>query len=442
MTVRRQSLWVEIGLTLALLTVLVSVLDAGVFWLATRYVLSEANADLAESAATVVAGELAATDRADWKRVVDTHRRGGLRQLTVYDPQGAILAGTVVEADPDVRIAIATRQPVVDARGGDVQVVVPVGRSEAAVQVAIPSAQVARPAWGVVGAHALFSGAIIVVFGLYLFRQNVLGPIARMKDATQRIAGGEFGTTVPEDAATELAALAVALNRMSMTLKTSQDALVRSEKLASVGRLAAGLAHELGNPLTAVRGYVELLAGGGLPADTQKEFVERTGIEVERMHLLLRNLLDFARDEAREIEDVSVAELLEEATRTVRHQAAFRGVTIEIHATEGMSVKGETAKLHQVLVNLLLNAADADAKVIRLIAGGSIIEVNDDGAGIAPGDLPRLFEPFFTTRPPGMGTGLGLAIAHRVMEQHGGRLEVESAPGEGARFRMIFPGAG
>lgn len=440
--VRRQSLWVEIGLTLALLTVLVSILDAGVFWLATRYVLSEANVDLAESAATVVAGELASTDRADWKRVVDTHRRGGLRQLTVYDPQGNIISGTAVDADSDVRAAMASRQPVVDERDGEVQVVVPVGRSEAAVQVSIPSAQVARPAWGVVGAHALFSGAIIVVFGLYLFRQNVLGPIARMKDVTQRIADGEFGTTVPEDSATELAALAAALNRMSRTLQSSQDALVRSEKLASVGRLAAGLAHELGNPLTAVRGYVELLETGGLPEETQREFVERTGIEVERMHVLLRNLLDFARDETREIGSVAVSELLAEATRTVRHQAAFREVTIEVHATEGMRVRGETAKLHQVLVNLLLNAADAHATTIRLIADDGVIEVGDDGDGIAPADLPRLFEPFFTTRPPGKGTGLGLAIAHRVMEQHGGRLEVESAPGQGARFRMVFPPAG
>jgi signal transduction histidine kinase len=345
-----------------------------------------------------------------------------------------------------------------------VQVLAPVGsgRPVAALAVRLSAASASSPAWTVMGAHAVFSAGIIVLFGFVLFRRSLLLPIARMRDGTRRIASGEFGVSVSEDAPGEIADLASSLNAMSTALaefrvrtadqlarlelanaelRRTQDALVRSEKLASVGRLAAGLAHELGNPLTAVRGYLEILALDPPPGG--EEVLRRCGVEAERMHQLLRNLLDFARNGEAEIGDVDVGELLAEAADTVRHQAAFRPVRVEVDAGQGLVVRGEVTKLHQVLVNLLLNAADAGARSIQLLArrdgADVVLACADDGSGIAPEHLPRLFEPFFTTRPPGKGTGLGLAIAHRVVEQHGGRIEARSEPGAGATFTLRLP---
>jgi signal transduction histidine kinase len=309
----------------------------------------------------------------------------------------------------------------------------------------------------------VFSAVVIVVFGLLLFRRNLLVPLRRISVATEAIAGGQFDTPVPGDAPAELASLAdslttmgtalsayrtrtadqiAALGRTNAELALAQDALVRTEKLAGVGRLAAGLAHEFGNPLAAVRGYLELLAANPGSPDAA-DIASRAHVETERMHRLLRNLLDYARADEAEPGNVNLVELLDEAARTVRHQVTFRNRDVTVKITEVPAVRGEAPKLHQVLVNLLLNAADAGAGRIQLSAVGEgrqvVVQVADDGEGIPTANLPKLFEPFFTTRPPGHGTGLGLAIAHRIVEQHGGTIEVKSSPGVGTVFTIRLP---
>ncbi|MFZ5481479.1 MAG: sensor histidine kinase [Myxococcota bacterium] len=456
----RRGLWVEIGLNLALLTVAVSVLDAGVFYVVTRGALVDAGSDLAERSAAVIAQQLTNAGPDGWKRVVEGHR--GERGVTVYALSGEVLAGDDVPADATVRAVVATRDVASRVAEGMVEAVAPVGgpgRPQAVLAVRMPVTTASRPAWTVVGVHAVVSAALVLVFGLVLFRRSVLTPIGQLQEGTRRVAAGE-PAKLTEDAPAELAELARALNAMgealgeyrsrtaeqlarleaaNAQLQAAQEALVRSEKLASVGRLAAGLAHELGNPLTAVRGYLEVLA-----MESDDEVLRRARVEAERMHELLRDLLDFARHEGREVADVDVAGLLEEAARTVRHQQAFREIEVAASAPPGLTLRGETPRLHQVLVNLLLNAADAGARHVRLAAEpdgeGLAIRCADDGSGIPAAHLARLFEPFFTTRPPGKGTGLGLAIAHKVVEQHGGRIDVRSVVGEGTEFVLRFPG--
>ncbi|MDP2312564.1 MAG: ATP-binding protein [Pseudomonadota bacterium] len=462
---RRPGLWSAIGLNLALLTVAVSVLDAGVFFLVTRRVLDDAATDLAVGTADILAEELTAVGQEGWKRVIDARRRAGTRELTLYGASGEVIAGEPGEAGPDVRAAFFSREVSVGEVGGHVVVFAPVGgpgRPEAVMRLGLPLSVTAAPAWVVIGAHAVFSAVLIVVFGLVLFRGSLLRPIEQMRDGTRRIAAGELGLQVSEEAPAEIAELAAALNTMStalagyrartaeqlarleaanVELRRTQEALLRSEKLASVGRLAAGLAHELGNPLTAVRGYVEILALGEV--DSGDEVVARCQREVERMHRILRSLLDFARQEEPEVLEVDVRALLEEAVRTVEHQAPFRAIVVEV-AVQGRPVlEGEADKLHQVLVNLLLNAAAAGARTIRLAArteaGDVRITCTDDGEGIPEAHLGRLFEPFFTTRAPGEGTGLGLAVSHGILAQHGGRIDVSSVPGAGAVFSLRVP---
>jgi signal transduction histidine kinase len=161
------------------------------------------------------------------------------------------------------------------------------------------------------------------------------------------------------------------------------------------------------------------------------------------MHAILRNLLDFARMERREVERVDLVKIAEAALGTVRHQPDFRETVLTLHIEGEPSVLGEASKLHQAVVNLLLNAGSAGAKSVRVAVAvrptGVEIEVRDDGQGIAPENLGRILEPFFTTRPPGAGTGLGLAIVHRVAEEHGARIHVDSALGAGSVFRLCWP---
>ncbi len=456
----------EIGLNLGLLTVAASLLNGGVFYLVTRQALADAAAELSEGAGSVIATQLAASERTAWSRVVEAHRQRGLEDVTVWGPDGAVLAGRNAEAPADVTAAWAAREVVSRSEGRVAQALVPVGagRPSAVVGVSVPHAQSGAPAWSLVAAHAVFSAGAIAIFGFVLLRGSVLRPIDAMRSGTARIAAGEFGVSVPTDAPAELADLAAALNQMSAALaayrertaeqverleranaelRAAQDALVRTERLASVGRLAAGLAHELGNPLAAVRGYVELLGMDSRADRTDAEVIARCAAEVERMHGLIRGLLDFARQERPSVAEVDVALLLADVARTVRPRAEFRAIELRLDTGEPLTVAADASKLQQVLVNLLLNAADAGAHAVALSAerraDAVAIVCADDGHGIAPADVPRLFEPFFTTRPPGAGTGLGLAIAHRIAEEHGGRIEVDSSPGAGATFRLVLP---
>jgi signal transduction histidine kinase len=462
---RRPGLWAAIGLNLALLTVAVSLLDAAVFSVVTRRVLDGAAVDLAVVTAEVVTDQLTAVGPDGWKKVVEAHRRAGSKDLTIYAPSGAVLAGEDVAMPSAARTAFFTRELAVDEAEGVVEVIAPVGvpgPPVAVLRVGLPQGATAAPAWVVIGAHSVFSALLIVLFGAGLFRGSLLRPLEQLREGTRRIAAGELGLRVSEDAPAELSELAASLNSMSAALlayrertaeqlrhleeanerlQRAQDALVQSEKLASVGRLAAGLAHELGNPLAAVRGYLEILGMGDVPG--ADEILERCTREVERMHAILRGTLDFARQERPEAGEVDVTELLAEAARTVRHQAPFRAVDLRLHVDGAPVLWGDAAKLHQVLVNLLLNAAAAGARTIRLQASSSPEEVwiacQDDGEGVPPEHLGRLFEPFFTTRAPGQGTGLGLAVSHRILEQHGGRIDVASEPGHGACFTLRLP---
>lgn len=464
---RRPGLWVEIGVNLALLTLLVSILDAGVFYLVSRSVIVDTTAGLAESAASLIASELAVRPEDEWRRTANQHLRGGIEGVVVYGPGGVPRFGGGERGGTRVQSVFVTREVSSDVEGGAVRAWAPVGsagRAAAVVEVRMAAGTTDAPLWWVLSAHAGFAALSIAGFGYVLFQRSVVRPIDALRSATQRIAGGEFGFAVPESGPRELAELGEALSQMSRALAgyrertadqlarleaanneltRTQEALVRSEKLAGVGRLAAGLAHELGNPLTAVRGYVALLNRRGVDPGTAAEVLGQCQSEVERMHALLRSLLDYARDERAHVGPVAARELLEGAVATVRHQPAFREVALLVEADPDLFVEVDARKLHQALVNLLLNAASARASTIRLGASRAgrrvAITVVDDGEGMPAEVCARAWEPFFTTREPGAGTGLGLAIVHRIVEQHGGEVGVDSEPGRGATFRLSLP---
>jgi two-component system sensor histidine kinase PilS (NtrC family) len=217
----------------------------------------------------------------------------------------------------------------------------------------------------------------------------------------------------------------------------------RSERLAAVGKLAAGLAHELRNPLASISGSVELLAVGAAAGAEDRKLLEIVMREAERLSKLVSDFLAFARPAPPRAASVSLPDLVHEVLRVFESDPHAR----QLELTEELApavASADASQLKQVLWNLLLNASEATPPGGSLAvttgistAGTVFVRVSDSGSGISPEDMERIFDPFFTTKPA--GTGLGLATVHRVVEAHRGRIEVESRPGRGARFTVILP---
>jgi signal transduction histidine kinase len=413
--------------------------------------------ELTEQTAAVISSQLSLAGAGRYAEILSRSERLFPGEISLFSASGTLIGGSSMERPKETGSVIANRSPVSIREAGVVSVLQPVGgagRPEAVLVLSLPVASTG-PDLEIILVHALLTAALVGAGGVWLLQRAVLVPLGELQKTAVRVADGELGHTSAVAEPLELGELAATFNHLSLALlsyrekvaaqverlQKAQDALVQTEKLASVGRLAAGLAHEIGNPLTAVRGYLDLLS---LEAGEVGELAKRAKTEAERMHHILRDLLDFARAGSRTLAPVSVGLLLQEAARTVRHQPAFRDVKVDIELVSSeLQVQGDAARLHQLLLNLLLNAAEAGARRVLLVAeqqGQSVwISCQDDGPGISKENLENIFEPFFTTKAIGKGTGLGLAVAHQVAEQHQGILSVESKLGEGATFRLQLP---
>ncbi|MCA9670866.1 MAG: PAS domain-containing protein [Myxococcales bacterium] len=238
-----------------------------------------------------------------------------------------------------------------------------------------------------------------------------------------------------------------------------EQQLIRSEKLSSIGMLAAGVAHEINNPLTTILGYAKLLleTRGAAAVDSDSDGGEEDpdtsaltliADEARRVQNIVRELLDFSRVHAVSSEPISVGEVIERTLTLAAPNLKKRGVTVERAIPDDLSpALGDAPRLEQVFVNLITNAAHAmdGGGTLRISAerdGDRVVcAFADSGAGISADDLPRIFDPFFTTKGPGEGTGLGLAVSHRIISDMGGEIEVESTLGEGTTFRVSLPPA-
>ncbi|HEX6838604.1 MAG TPA: ATP-binding protein, partial [Polyangia bacterium] len=234
-------------------------------------------------------------------------------------------------------------------------------------------------------------------------------------------------------------------------LRRLERSLMRAEKLATIGTLSAGIAHEVGTPLGIISGRAEQLltrVPDGEAGEAMKKGLSSILGQVDKVSTTIRQLLDFARTRPVTVEAVSAASAVGAAASLLEHRFRQAKVAVSTDAPPSLPpLAADPGQLEQVLVNLLMNACDACAAgghvTARALAGddGVVLEVADDGSGIAAEHLPSVLDPFFTTKKRGQGTGLGLTIAADIVKNHGGSLAIDSAPGRGTTVRVVWPAA-
>ena len=391
---------------------------------------------------------------------------GRRTERTTWQPRASFFRGRAYAAVASP-VYGGGRQPVASVR-----VVVPVG-----VPIFGPTDRHTLP---VLGLSVLLSAIGVGAFGYFLFRRRVLAPVEALAEGTRDLGKGRFDTRLPAGAANELGAVADSFNEMAAALERyrrqseaglaelreanadlsqAREDLIFAEKMATVGRMAAGVAHEVGNPLASVIGFVELLQVDG-DGDLADDLLPRIRTELDRIHRIIRDLLAYSRPagasqaELNPVESapaVRVVDIVETAADLVRAQPRFAKVEFEVELPGSLPevlVPGD--RLQQVLLNLFVNAAEAMSGrgSIRIRAvvdpaavqrGLLTIAVEDDGPGIDPRAGSNIYEPFFTTKEVGDGTGLGLAVSMRLVEKMGGTLRHRRDTATGACFHLSLP---
>jgi two-component system, NtrC family, sensor kinase len=326
-----------------------------------------------------------------------------------------------------------------------------------------------------------FAAMLIVAALSWISILRVVGkPIKSLAEGTRHLSEGELGYQITAGSQDEVGDLARSFNAMSLQLRGANEQIVAwaktledrveektselkkahehvllVEKMATVGKMAAVVAHEINNPLAGILTYAKLLRKwvdrGEMKGDKLKEAgecLDLIGGESRRCGEIVRNLLTFSRTAPMNLETVDVNMIVDRAVRLVHHQLELDGIELQLHVDDALpKVHCDSAHIEQVLLALIMNAIDAMPHGGNLWlrtgmsrAGDRVeLEVRDDGIGISPEVLPHIFEPFQTTKESGHGVGLGLAISHSIIERHQGRIEVDSQLGKGTVFKVVLP---
>ena len=401
----------------------------------------------------------------------------GVAAIGVYDSDGQPVAraGEPFIVDLLPKRVTAGRERVLELeKHAALEVVVPgADGAVAAILRTDDSAARAAPLVRLLGLYSLLVGLLLLVAAYFALTRLIVRPLDDLARAAERVATGARRFSVPQGGARELTDLARNLHTMTehlireeealrakvdeveratVSLKEAQDRLIRSERLASVGRLAAGLAHEVGNPIAALLGFEDLLLEGGLDIAEQQDFLQRMRKETERINRILRDLLQFARPGAHHDQanagDGDVAAAVNDTAALVAPQKEMREVELDLSIPDGLPrVALSDEQLMQLVLNLVLNAVDAldgggrVRVVARPSASGVQLVVEDNGPGVALAVRDRLFEPFVTTKEVGKGTGLGLAVCRGLVEAIGGSIALDLGFSGGARFVVELPGS-
>jgi len=314
-----------------------------------------------------------------------------------------------------------------------------------------------------IGLLAMFGSLLLAA----VVARRVAGPVEALTNGVQAIGRGELETRMTVQGSDEIAALARSFNEMSESLDLSRNALteknsalehanaelqqvqaqlIRSERLAAIGQLAAGISHEIDNPVGIILGYAELMLEECEPQDPRRDDLCSIIDECKRCKRITGGLLGFARSGSGQRETVDLDRLCRETILSLSPQRLFKEVIIDYERPESLlTVEGDGDQIRQVLVNLMLNAAQAvqgkGKVVVRLGSepGYAVIAVSDNGPGVPAGQMEQIFEPFYSTKGRDEGTGLGLSLCRKLAEEHGGDLNLDGNYTNGAQFRLRLP---
>ena len=287
-----------------------------------------------------------------------------------------------------------------------------------------------------------------VIVGYYLFFL-VISPLSEIEKAAKQVIGGSVSEIPSYSGSSEIHSLITVLNRMIRELDKKSEQLVQREKMAALGTLTSGVAHELNNPLSNISSSAQILLEELDDSDPEFQKGLLTGIEeqVERARDIVRSLLEFAREKEFEPVATDIGELIKTTVKLVRSEVPPM-VDIKIDVPEPVQLEVDRRRLSQALMNLILNGIQAMEDVggtLTIRAGldpkgkNLSIEVIDEGMGIPEENLAKVFNPFFSTKETGSGTGLGLYVTYGIIQKHQGGLEVFSEPGQGAKFVITLP---
>jgi two-component system NtrC family sensor kinase len=308
-------------------------------------------------------------------------------------------------------------------------------------------------------------------------KHRVVRPVEALVQGTRRVAQDELETEIHVDSRGELGLLAASFNEMLRSLRrvegelqslneqleekvaertgelrAAQDTLVRTEKLSSLGKLSASIAHEINNPLAGILTFAKLMIRtiehGPVGEAERKTLVKQLALvqrESERCSAIVRNLLDFARERPLQLKPLDVNHVVEEVFSLVSNQTAMLGVEVTKDLARVPMVEADFGQLRQAFLNIVINGIEAMGKggtlrvTTRPLPEEDALEIvfQDDGPGIPPQLVQKIFDPFFTTKEK--GTGLGLSVVYGIVERHKGRVTVDSEPGKGTRFTIRLP---
>ena len=401
------------------------------------------------------------------------------------------MAGRSLQPGKNAKFISFTRVGILPLKGGDLFLSSPImheRRIVGAASVKIPLGSMygtIRQSQKIVLSYILLNTIFLSLFGFYLIYRSIIKPINQLVKRVEEFKEGESIFLSSNTEYNEFGKLSRALNMMlrrldenkadlkesivslkkaNLEIKQAQEEIIRSEKLASVGRLASGVAHEIGNPIGIVLGYLEFLKDDDLKDESRKDFIDRIEQEIERINKIIRDLLDFSRPSKGEIRMVSVHKVIDETVDILKTQPVISkgGIVLEKNA-EKDTVLADPDKLKQVFLNFSMNAIDAiegdqekdglrDEMIAiktRIVADKQsnetgkedriYIEFIDKGSGVPAEDLNRIFDPFYTTKEPGKGTGLGLSVSLRIVEDMGGTINAESEIGRGTSMTVALP---
>jgi signal transduction histidine kinase len=397
------------------------------------------------------------------------HRADAFQAVLIDSVGKLITADTEVTADSETQWATATLQNFESLEGGASGVTnitddgieyfagaakVDIGGMNVVTRISVSAAYLtARQLLK----DLVFVGLIIVfiaaISGVVVSRKFT-APLEALSAAVRKVAKGNFEVNVDIESRDEVGELSTSFNNMANelkerehSLKTAQLALVQSEKMAAVGTLSAGLAHEVKNPLSAVLGYAQLSKRKLAQPDVVEKHLETIENETRRCNEIISNLMQFSRQEKGEFTDVAINEVIEKSIGIVDHQLGLNNVHVNMTlAPEIPEIIGNPNQLQQVLMNLAINAQQAmepDGGTVDIVTSFDddkvYISVSDTGPGISEEVAKKIFEPFYTTKAAGEGTGLGLSVTYGIIQDHKGDIRVERGDSGGARFVIELP---